>query len=383
MKKILFVVTELRLGGRERVVGRIADGLSKSNDVKIFSMWKNPPFFSTKVDVIWQSNNKPAVKHVKGSKQHNLIVDIVKNNIIIPIVKKVLPYSLLQRVRLFDLIHYIEQNKIDSVVLTDLTMTFAPSIRKKCPLVRIVGWAHMEPSAFFERQYKDYRKELITGIDNLDVLVTLTKKQAVEFSKYTDSNVIFVSNPMPNKSSYQSNLQNHIITVVCRIDIIHKGLDRLIEVAKDLPTNWQIHIAGSGTYEDENTFKNLINENKLNNKVIWCPAIDGDTLDKFYAEGSLFLMTSRFEGFPLTIGEAMSHGLPIVAFDIDGTRTVLKQENIEYGRLIENNNISKMKEEIKILSQSFEERSKLSKFSLDRVNDFSLDQICNEWNNIL
>ncbi|QGG58969.1 glycosyltransferase [Loigolactobacillus bifermentans] len=374
---------ELRLGGRERVVGSIADSLLKENDVEIFSMWKNRPFFSTKTNVIWKSEDTtmPISIHSRDYKQLNHMIGAVKNNIIIPLAKKVFSYALLQRLRLFDLIRYIDRKKVDTIVLTDLTITFAPLIRKKCPSVRIIGWVHMEPIAFFEEQYKNYKKELIRGMNELNVLVTLTNKQAISFSKYTSSNVIFISNPMPNKSMYQSDLQKHIITVVCRIDIVHKGLDRLIEVAKGLPSDWEIHIAGSGSYENETKFKEMINENKLNDKVIWRTAIDGTELDKFYAEGSLFLMTSKFEGFPLTIGEAMSHGLPIIAFDIDGTRTILNEG--KYGCLIENDNVSDMINRIKLLSESFEQRKKLSTLSLRRIKDFSISEIGNKWNDIL
>jgi glycosyltransferase involved in cell wall biosynthesis len=119
------------------------------------------------------------------------------------------------------------------------------------------------------------------------------------------------------------------------------------------------------------------------NKIIWEPATDGEKLKTYYQSASMFIMPSRFEGFPLTLGEAMSNGLPVVAFDLDGTHTILKDDSIEYGILVPQGDFEKFGEAIEQLASSEALREKLSERSIVRVSDFSESSIMEEWEKIL
>lgn len=376
MKKILFVVTEMRLGGREKVVGNVADSLSKMYHVRIFSVWKRAPFFKTKTPIIFGNTSKVIKKRRKNSK----CFDIAKNKVVFPLVKKIANYSFLQKSRLTDLIDYLKKNDIKVVILTDLTMTFAKRISEEVPSIKIVGWAHMEPNAFFGTQYKDFKKELMEGMGSLNQLVTLSENQKIGFQERCKVQSVYIPNPMP-KLNKLSSLNHKIITMVCRIDIKHKGLDLLIRVAKNLPKGWKIEIAGSGKISDEEQFASLIKENKLGDIINWVPALKGNALDEFYSRGSIFLMTSRYEGFPLTIGEAMSHGLPIIAFENDGTNTILDYGN--FGILVPLYDFKAMSKAINDLGRDIKKREAASKRSIKRLENFSEEKIAHRWDEIL
>jgi hypothetical protein len=100
-----------------------------------------------------------------------------------------------------------------------------------------------------------------------DKIVTLNKDDLLDYSKYSD-NVIKIYNPitLKNDESYHSSLNNHVISVVSRIDPFHKGLDYLSEIASRLPDDWKISIAGSGSKKKLKEFNKLITKNNAEKK---------------------------------------------------------------------------------------------------------------------
>ncbi|MCT2594614.1 glycosyltransferase family 4 protein [Streptomyces sp. N2-109] len=93
-----------------------------------------------------------------------------------------------------------------------------------------------------------------------------------------------------------------------------KAFDKLVlafaQVVERHP-DWQLRIFGTGELKDE--LRALIEEHHLYNHVF----LMGHTseLDDELARGSLYVLSSRFEGLPMVMIEAMTHGLPVVSFD--------------------------------------------------------------------
>lgn len=373
----VFVVTEMRLGGRERVVSNIAGALNEYREVAIFSVWKRPPFFLSKAPLFF---DKDSVVQKKAQFVNQKLENKKWMKPIVAIVKQLIPYTMLQRKRLDDLLDFLQQNNVKNVVLTDLTSTFAYRIRKCLPNINIISWIHMQPDAFFNIQYKGYKKELKSGISSVNSLVALTPKQGAEYKKYT-SKTLFIPNPMPNVSKQLADMNTKIILIVARIDIQHKGLDYLKKLVTYVPNGWKIRVVGSGLPDDEKVFRNIVDSS--DDKIIWDSALDGDKLEEVYQNASIFIMPSRFEGFPLTLGEAMSHGLPIIAFDLDGTRSILSNKDDEYGILIPNENVQAFGETIMKLTNDESLRKKLASKSINRVASFSEEKIVEQWLEIL
>ncbi len=92
-------------------------------------------------------------------------------------------------------------------------------------------------------------------------------------------------------------------------------------------------------------------------------------------------MTSRWEGFPLVLAEAMSFGLPVIAFKQSGSTEVL--EGGRDGILIENGDIEQIVNALLELIVNKEKRIEYQKKSLERVKDFNLNSIVAQWENII
>lgn len=95
-----------------------------------------------------------------------------------------------------------------------------------------------------------------------------------------------------------------------------KGFDTLIEAFAPLAARypeWDLVIAGDG--EERPPLEAAVAENGLAGRVL-LPGRVGNLSD-WYARADVFAMSSRVEGFPNTLMEAMAHGLPAVSFDCD------------------------------------------------------------------
>jgi glycosyltransferase involved in cell wall biosynthesis len=106
---------------------------------------------------------------------------------------------------------------------------------------------------------------------------------------------------------------NHIAVAAGRL-FWQKGFDLLIPAFKQIVADhpdWQLRIFGSGERRDE--LRALIEEHHLYNHVL----LMGHTtkLDEELAKASFYVLSSRFEGLPMVMIEAMTHGLPVVSFD--------------------------------------------------------------------
>ncbi len=88
----------------------------------------------------------------------------------------------------------------------------------------------------------------------------------------------------------------------------------LIEIFSDLAVeDWKLVIVGSGSRKDELLIK--IEELQLLDKVLLYEFTQD--IASFYSRASIFALTSRFEGFPNALAEALSYGIPCVCYNCE------------------------------------------------------------------
>lgn len=119
--------------------------------------------------------------------------------------------------------------------------------------------------------------------------------------------------------------QSHLLLAVGRLNK-GKQLDRLVAAFATIAArhpDWQLAILGSGP--ERAALKRQISEMGLIGRVV-LPGQVGNMGD-WYGRADLYVMSSRFEGFPNTLGEAMAYGCPAVSYDCDtGPRDIIRHE---------------------------------------------------------
>jgi glycosyltransferase involved in cell wall biosynthesis len=105
-----------------------------------------------------------------------------------------------------------------------------------------------------------------------------------------------------------------------------KGFDRLLNAFAHLSKlfpDWDLVILGEGPLRSQ--LEQQIRDLRLQKRV-YLPGAAGNMHD-WYDYSDLYVMTSRFEGFPNTLLEALSYGLPAVSFDCEtGPRDILRHQ---------------------------------------------------------
>lgn len=159
-------------------------------------------------------------------------------------------------------------------------------------------------------QRKRYRFNFLKALSKVDILVALTEGDAKEWRKY-HPHVEVIPNIVHLNEGPISTLENKRVIWVGRFDYQKRPLEmvRIWEKIQPLFPDWQLDMYGEGEQEQE--LEDLVRSLKMN-IVIHQPT---EQIFDSYRESSILVSTSLFEPFGLVIPEAMSCGLPVVAYD--------------------------------------------------------------------
>lgn len=165
-----------------------------------------------------------------------------------------------------------------------------------------------------------------------------------------------------------SGKKNHLkIISVCRF-VTQKNINEILKIAHRLPL-YKFIIIGEGPL-----WENISNEKKqLNLENVQLLGLKKNVF-KYLKESDLYLSTSLYEGLPISIIEAMSVGLPIIASNVVGNKdTVLHNES---GFLYDLGDIQMAKYYINLIGDDLKLRKKISKASyLRQKKYFNIDKM--------
>ena len=233
--------------------------------------------------------------------------------------------------------------------------------------------------SYFSRLYMSmYRRYYFNAIERRsDVLVTLTKGDAQEWKKANE--VIVIPNFTLMSVEEGNYCDNKRAIAVGRLEW-QKGFDRLIDAWEKVSKNhsdWHLNIFGSGTLHD--ALENQIKAKGLQN-FIEIHSFTPNIVEE-YKKSSLFVLSSRFEGLPLVLLEAMQCGVPCVAFDCPfGASDVI--DDGKCGLVVEDGNVELLAERICYLIEHPDIRKEFAMKSIERARNFSVDEVMGKWRSL-
>lgn len=156
-----------------------------------------------------------------------------------------------------------------------------------------------------------------------------------------------------------------------------KGFDLLIEVfariADDFP-GWSLCILGEGP--DRKALEALV-ETKLLGGRVMLPGRAGN-IAHWYEAADLFVLTSRVEGFPNALAEALAHGVPAISFDCETGPDVILRHDID-GMLLPAGDDDALERALRRAMADDALRRTWSAAAKDARQRFALDHIALEW----
>jgi glycosyltransferase involved in cell wall biosynthesis len=187
------------------------------------------------------------------------------------------------------------------------------------------------------------------------------------------SNIEVIGNPIHFIESGNNEKNKEILTVGRLISTKHH--DRLIRLFLDIKLpGWKLVIVGGDAQKQNNEkkLKQLINDVSASDDV----HLEGEqkSVKKYYRKASVFAFTSSSEGFPNVIGEALSAGLPVVAYDcISGPSDLI--EHGRNGYLVDVFDDKTFKEHLLSLMVNDELRNEMSKAAIQSIKTYNPDKI--------
>jgi glycosyltransferase involved in cell wall biosynthesis len=223
---------------------------------------------------------------------------------------------------------------------------------------------------------KKWMAQLDKKVKQLNRFVVLTHEDATYWKALP--NLIVIPNPITIYEGIHSNCSQKRAIAVGRYTY-QKGFDILISTWKEVyhkHPDWELCIFGGGNREEY-----LKQVDKLGLRgVIKCEGPVNNIM-KEYQDSSIMVLSSRFEGLPLVLMEAMSIGLPPVAFTCPcGPKDIIT--NGEDGILCKNGNIQELEDGICKLIEDEQLRKEMGCKAAISIQRYNLDIIMQQWNQL-
>ena len=179
---------------------------------------------------------------------------------------------------------------------------------------------------FFKRAIKIYKK-----IDYFIVTSHNTKKLLSKTFKIKSSKISIVEPGIEKFKKYKKIPSKKIKLLTCGSIIERKKYDYLINEIKNID-NIQLNIVGDVSRESKytNKIKKLISNNNLKNKIILHGKIPQARLENLYSNCDFYISTSKYEGFGMSLANAVLSKLPIISYKTSTIQNTIGKAGVLY-----------------------------------------------------
>ena len=354
-RKILFFVPTLNRGGAERVISTLANYFSDKFDVTIITLSSDVPQYD--ISAKYKSLNANAYEG-GFMKIINIFIRFIR---IRRIIKKEQPSAV---------ISFMESANIPVILATRI-------LKWKGSLIISVRNNPLKFPWYYRLLIK-----ILYRFPGRVVAPSLGIKKDLERIIYSHKGIDFIPNPINVKKikslsqmriSDIPNLPEKYILAVGRL-AYQKGFDRLISIFSKIPNkDLSLVIIGEGDLRSD--LNHLIRCSNLENRVI----MPGLTENPFpiYKSAICLALTSRYEGWPNVINEAIASGCPVVSYDCKyGPSEILNNNN---GLLVPEGNEEEFISSITSLIENPDICKTIIDNGFKNINRYSIERIAQYW----
>src|SRR6188472_1289035 len=237
-----------------------------------------------------------------------------------------------------------------------------------------VGQEHMH----LARHSAAQRAVIAARYPALTAVVVLTEADQEVYRRHLQgrSRVAVIPNAAPPVPSQSPAHADRIVLGVGRLTH-QKGFDRLIRAFAPVAVahpGWTLRICGAGPKHAE--LRRTVRRHRLGGRVELPGAVE--RVDEEMARAAVYALSSRFEGFPMALLEAMSAGMAIAAFDCPtGPRELL--EDGRSGLLVPEGDEAALSAALERLVADPALRARLGSGAQERARAYSIDRVGERW----
>ena len=374
MKKIAILSLHLGYGGIEKCVVNLANILCDKYEVEIactYKLYEKPAFdLDKRVKVNYLGCEAPNKRELKDAINHFKIFKIFKEGF-----KSI--RILHQRRK--TMVNFIKNSDAEVIISTrDIFNSWLGDYAKDGVLK--IGWEHNH----YHDNYK-YARSVVGSAYYLDYFVLVSESLRnfyAEALRRSDCKCVYIPNMIDEIPDKVSKLIDKKIVSIGRLSKEKAPLD-LLKVFSILHTNykdWKLEIIGDGVLKEE--MEDFIRLHHLEDSVHLAGFQGKDYINKVLNKSSIYLMTSETESFGIVLLEAMSHGVPCIAFDsAEGAREIISSG--DNGYLIKNRNYVAMVKKIEDLIKNPKERKRVGLAGRSSIEKYKGDVVCDMWVNLI
>lgn len=386
--KICFLTDNIHfLGGAQRCTVRLANELvKKGNEVTI--LYNNKDIDSNYNE--YNLSDKVKLEYIKGTdflpkiiffwtkilEKINSETNLLKSN------KKLLSFVYYGRniLAIKRLQKKFDTEKYDCVIGVGAIYSMILTLLKKNG-TKFIGWQHSSSVRHFEwKNVLLWHQEAIfkKALFYLDEYVVLTQIDANYIKEKFGANVNVIYNPTSFETSIKDYNETRTILAVGRYHDV-KGFDLLIEAFKifnERNKDWKLRIVGEG--EQRPKLQQLIDKYELKKSVLLIGK--KECIIEEYKNSDFFVLSSRMEGMPMTVLEAMECGQPIIAFDLPCIPEILTEGQ---GIIVKSYNIKELANAMELLARNPKLREKMGRKCKNRVQEFNIRKILKKWEDLI
>ncbi|MFZ4263633.1 glycosyltransferase [Sphingobacterium sp. HJSM2_6] len=348
--KIFFIVASLGAGGAERVFWLLAQRFDKSlYDITIVFLNSEDKCFSTDIDGV----NFVDLKTRKASLSFFALYKFLK---------KEKPFAI------FSTTGHIN-------ILVSLVSLFIS-------VPNLIARASNIPDQmkkFDGRKTRFWNIFTRISYHRFDIIVCQSDEMmqsVIKEYKVNPGKLIVIPNPVLYtgliKEEYHSPSKKRLI-IVARLSK-EKGIDRLLDIIKELPENYSLTIVGDGGLKGDILSK--VELLKLNHRVVFMGQITN--VAKIILEHDLMVLSSFTEGFPNVVLESLSVGIPVVTFRVGGLSGLLR--NGFNGFIVEQGDLQGFKNQV---LTACSKRWDFAAIKQDVYKRYALDKVAVEYQNLI
>ncbi len=356
-KNIAFVIHSLSSGGAERVVSILSNALSSHFNVYIITIEDSPSFYELKETVT-------LLHCINGLKPSKNIFEAINSNFKI--------YKVISKI--------LKQRKIDLCIGFMTANNILATLAGKRLGIPVIISERNNPylqSASTSAFWKILRRIVYPMADVLIVQTLRVKSFYTSFIK--DDKMVIIPNPIKTDFDRMPEVKKQNIVLNVGSLEHQKGHDVLIRAfSKAKLEGWQLHIAGEGRLRPK--LMDLITELRLE-KLVFLLGKKSNIIFQ-YASSKIFAFTSRYEGFPNALLEAMNMGLPCISTDCPTGPDEMIQNELN-GYLVAVDDIDALTLKLQTLAANDNLRLSMGQAAQKSVEQYSTENIVGIWKNLI
>ncbi len=211
------------------------------------------------------------------------------------------------------------------------------------------------------------------------IILQTGKAKEIYLQNHKHRNIAVIGNPIRSIEGFAGDYKKEQRVLMVGRLIRTKHQDLLIKMfARVCPSDWSLMIVGYDHLKQQHMerLKDMAMELGVENQVVFTGK--SDKIEDLYLTSSVFAFTSSSEGFPNVIGEAMSAGLPVVAFDCVAGPSEMIEDGVT-GFLAPLFDENEFESKLERLMKDELLRKEMGARARERIKDFSKDKIAEEF----